>query len=271
LKSNPSDPPPGEIPEALADAIARARPRLGRLAATVQFFQAIGSTNDAALRRARHAESEGLVVVADEQTAGRGRRGHSWFSPPLAGLYVSVVLAPAASRDARRATMLLTLAAGVALAEGIEAATGLVVDLKWPNDLQVSRRKLAGILAEGADGRVVVGYGINVAATALPPDLRDGATSLESELGRTVDRHLILVETLVALSRRYDDLLEGQFDAILDAWRRHAPAASGTRVTWTTTDGTRSGITAGIDDGGALLVQVGDQVERIVSGEIRWL
>jgi BirA family biotin operon repressor/biotin-[acetyl-CoA-carboxylase] ligase len=187
-------------------------------------------------------------------------------------LYVSVVLAPATARvDPMRATMLLTLAAGVALAEGIDAATGLSVSLKWPNDLFVLRRKLAGILAEGTDGLVVVGYGINVAPAAFPPELGERATSLESELGRLVDRHHVLVETLAALSRRYEDLLAGRFDAILDAWRQHAPNASGTRVAWTTRDGTQSGVTAGIDDQGALLVQVGDRVERVVSGQVTWL
>ena len=81
----------------------------------------------------------------------------------------------------------------------------------------------------------------------------------------------MLVETLAALSRRYEDLLDGRFDAILDAWRRYAPGASGARVTWTTPHGTQSGVTAGIDDWGALLVQVADRVERIVSGEVTWL
>lgn len=189
---------------------------------------------------------------------------------------MSVVLTPASSADPARATTLLTLAAGVALAEGIEQATTLRVDLKWPNDLQVSRRKLGGILAErlGAGdrpGTVVVGYGINLRATAFPTELRQRATSLESELGRAVDRHQVLAETLAALSRRYDDLLAGRFDAILDAWRALAPGASGARVTWTTNAGTVTGITAGVDDLGALLVQIGDRVERIVSGEVIWL
>jgi BirA family transcriptional regulator, biotin operon repressor / biotin---[acetyl-CoA-carboxylase] ligase len=266
LKSNPSDP---GGPEGLryATAIEHARPRLGRLASAFHFFPTVGSTNDVALA----CRAEGVLVVADEQTAGRGRRGHHWFSPAGSGLYVSVVLAPATARiDPLRAATLLTLAAGVGLAEGIEAATGLAVSLKWPNDLLVERRKVAGILAEAAERRVVVGYGINVAPAAFPPELRDRATSLESELGRLVDRHHVLVETLAALSRRYEDLLDGRFDAILDAWRRLAPAASGARVNWTTMDGAKSGVTAGIDDRGALLVHVGDRVERIVSGEIEW-
>jgi BirA family transcriptional regulator, biotin operon repressor / biotin---[acetyl-CoA-carboxylase] ligase len=270
LKSNP--------PDDLVDAIARARPRLGRLASTVLFFDTIGSTNDEAARHPPAPSPEGLVVVADEQTAGRGRRGHTWFSPSGSGLYVSVVLAPAtATSDPARATTLLTLAAGVALAEGIEQAAGLRVDLTWPNDLLVCRRKLAGILAESSGSvgdrsdTVVVGYGINVRPTAFPPELRDRATSLESELGRAVDRHHVLAETLAALSRRYEDLLAGRFDAILDAWRRLAPGASGARVTWTSNAGESSGVTAGIDDLGALLVRVDDRIERIVSGEVAWL
>jgi BirA family biotin operon repressor/biotin-[acetyl-CoA-carboxylase] ligase len=233
----------------------------------VQFFPAVGSTNDVAASLPHRS-----VVVAGEQTAGRGRRGRTWFSPPGSGLYVSVVLAPAAARvDPARATTLLTLTAGVALAEGVEAATGLSVDLKWPNDLLVSGRKLAGILAERHADTVVLGYGINVLATAFPPELRGQATSLESETGRRIESDLVLDDTLAALSRRYEDLLDGRFDAILDAWRRRAPAASGARVSWTTMEGTQSGVTAGIDAQGALLVQVGDRVERIVSGEVNWL
>jgi BirA family biotin operon repressor/biotin-[acetyl-CoA-carboxylase] ligase len=275
LKSTPS-----ELPGELATALDRARARLGPIASTLLLFDALGSTNDEAAERsgstgATPAHAEGLVIVADMQTAGRGRRGHTWFSPAGAGLYVSVVLQPSRARiDPERATILLTLTAGVALAEGIRHATGLQVDLKWPNDLQVSKRKLGGILAEasrnGIGDAVIVGYGVNVCATAFPPELRDRVTSLESELGRSVDRHHVLVETLAALAQRYADLLDGRFDAILDAWRGLAPGASGARVTWTTLEGARAGITAGIDDRGALLVRTADRIERIVSGELAW-
>ena len=117
----------------------------------------------------------------------------------------------------------------------------------------------------------MLGYGINVGPMAYPPELRDRATSLEFELGRHVDRALLLVESLASLARRYDDLLEGRFDAILDAWRARAPAATGARVTWAAPSGTVSGLTAGIDDEGALLVRVGERMERIVAGEVRWL
>lgn len=254
------------------DALDAARGRFGRLLTSFHFFPIVGSTNDYALSLA----TEGAVVVADEQTAGRGRRGHSWFSPPASGLYVSVVLTPSRAADPRRAATLVTIMAGTALAEGIDNATGLRVTLKWPNDLFVERRKLGGILAESASGggipaAITVGYGINVVAASFPPELRDRATSLESELGRVVDPVHVLVETLAALAVRYDDLLAGRFDAILDGWRQRAPAAAGARVRWTTPDGMRTGTTAGIDDHGALLVRTeGNRTERIVSGEIVW-
>jgi BirA family transcriptional regulator, biotin operon repressor / biotin---[acetyl-CoA-carboxylase] ligase len=264
-----------DLPAEFADAIARVRPRLGRLASTIAYYPTIGSTNDVALTRSAALpglpDRHGLVVVADEQTAGRGRRGHAWFSPAGSGLYVSVVLAPARARvDPARAIRLLTLAVGVALAEAVETAAGLRVDLKWPNDLYVARRKLAGILAEAAGDAVVVGYGVNVTAASFPPDLRDRATSLESELGRACDRPALFAETLATLDARYADLLEGRFDAILDAWRRRAPAASGARVTWSAPGGLVSGVTAGIDDDGALVVRTSTGIERIVAGELTW-
>ena len=253
------------------DAEARPSRDVGRYCPTV------GSTNDVAAMLAGRGRCE-CVVIADAQTAGGGRVCRAWFSPPGSGLYVSVVLTPGRSRDDRaaRATRLVTLAAGVALAEAVATATGLAVDVKWPNDLYVAGRKLAGILAEAAGGpetgeAIVLGYGINVGATAYPPELRDRATSIESELGRPVDRALLLAESLVALARRYDDLLTGRFDVILDAWRARSPGCSGARVAWITASGELTGTTAGIDGEGALLVKAGDRIERIVAGELQWL
>jgi BirA family biotin operon repressor/biotin-[acetyl-CoA-carboxylase] ligase len=265
------------LPTEFADAFASASSRLGRLGSPILYFPAVGSTNDIAATLAMRSPGEGAVVIADAQTAGRGRRGRKWFSPPGAGLYVSVVLKPGPPLHAGdgRATRLLTLAAGVALAEAIETATGLAVDVKWPNDLFIGRRKLAGILAEAAGSGsaepIVLGYGINVGPAAYPFELRDRATSLESERGRQVDRALLLIESLASVARRYDDLLAGRFDAILDAWRARAPGSTGARVSWTTISGMSSGVTAGIDDEGALLVLVGDRLERIVAGEVTWL
>jgi BirA family transcriptional regulator, biotin operon repressor / biotin---[acetyl-CoA-carboxylase] ligase len=244
---------------------------LAPLGRTFEFFPTIGSTNDVAAQHAASGDHEGAVFVADAQTSGRGRRGRTWFSPPGAGLYVSTILRPGRSSDRERATLLTTIAAGVALAEGVRYATGLTTSLKWPNDLYAARRKLAGILAEGIGSSVVLGYGINISTASFPPELGDRATSLETELGRGVDRARVFAETLAALAARYDDLLAGRFDAILDAWRALAPAARGARVSWTTPAGERSGVTTGVDDRGALLVRCGESIERIVAGELVWL
>jgi BirA family biotin operon repressor/biotin-[acetyl-CoA-carboxylase] ligase len=267
--------PPGDpLPPEFAEVLAAARERLRPLGDPILFFKTIGSTNDVALDLAARGGCDGAIVIADEQTAGRGRRGRNWFSPQGSGLYVSIVLRPAdASVDPQRATSLLTLAAGVALAEAIESVTGLRADIKWPNDLLVGRRKIAGILAESATsdlGRVVLGYGLNVDARAYPRELADRATSLETELGRTIDRALVCAETLARLSARYRDLLAGRFDAILDGWRHRAPASRDARVTWSTPSGPQHGVTAGIDGRGALLVRVDDRIETIVGGDVTW-
>lgn len=269
---------PAPLPQDLASALELCRERLGTTAARVLYFDTIGSTNDVAASLAVDGAAEGTVVIADAQTSGRGRRGRTWFSPPGAGLYVSVVLTPSRASEApERAISLLTITAGVALAEAVERVTGLGPAIKWPNDLLVERRKLAGILAEGvaqstAAGlrAVVLGYGINVGTAAYPPELADRVTSLESELGRPIDRAGLCAESLASLTERYADLVSGRFDAILDAWRGRAFGARGARVEWDAVTGVRTGITEGIDDMGALLVRTGDVVERIVAGEVRW-
>ena len=165
---------------------------------------------------------------------------------------------------------LLTLAAGVAVREGIATATGLAADLKWPNDVIIGRRKLAGILAEGIaigsrDQAVIIGVGVNVQQASYPPDVAARATSLEGELGRTVDRGPLLSHILIALWDRLAMLEQGPGD-ILQAWRAASPNAVGTRVEWEGKHGT----TAGIDDSGALLVRTTAGVERIIAGELHW-
>jgi len=233
----------------------------------VRRHRVLPSTMDAASSLAHDGAGHGVVVVAEEQTAGRGRRGTQWVSPPGAGIYLSFVARPRSSSS----TSLITLAAGVGVREGIQAATGLAADLKWPNDLIVGKRKLAGILAEGLaigtpDQAVIIGVGINIQAAAYPPDVEARATSLESELGRPVDGDEVLDGVLNGLWDRLA-LLDQNPSDILQAWRAASPSAIGTRVEW---EG-RHGITAGIDDNGALLVKTGTGIERIIAGELRWM
>ena len=230
----------------------------------VRWYRSLPSTMDVAASLADAGAAHGVVVLAGEQTAGRGRRGSVWASPPGAGLYLSFVARPSAS------TSLLTLAAGVGVRDGILSATGLAASLKWPNDLLLGRRKIAGILAEGhaigtATQSVIIGVGVNMRAAALPRDIEARATSIEGELGRPVSHGAVLAEILAGLWTRLAALERSPGD-ILQAWRADSPSAIGTTVEW---DG-RTGVTAGIDDAGALLVRTDAGVERIIAGELRW-
>jgi BirA family transcriptional regulator, biotin operon repressor / biotin---[acetyl-CoA-carboxylase] ligase len=273
LKSSLSETP---LPSDLRAAIDDARPRLGLCGAHVHYSQSIGSSNDIALRFAESGAPEGTVVIAGAQTAGRGRRGHDWFSPPGAGLYVSIVFRPGGWQPRGNGQTLLTLAAAVALAEGIRISTGLEPEIKWPNDLIVGRRKLAGILAEAAGAEppfdhIVLGFGVNLSRASYPASIASRATSIEHELGRVPDRGVVCAEVLAALASWYASLAAGRFDAILSRWTQLSPSSRGALVEWVTPQGVASGKTAGVDGDGALLVETANGVQRVVGGEVRWL
>ena len=263
------------FPQELEPALSRSRERRGVFGEPRYYFSQIGSTNDEAARLAEAGAPEGTTIVASAQTSGRGRFGRTWFSPAGAGLYVSVIV-----RD-RRAAALLTLAGGVAVAEGIQAACGLPVQIEWPNDVVADaglgrRRKLAGILAEASSGAaglqyVVLGFGINLYPAAYPPEIAGRATSLSAELGRSVDAGPVLAECLAALAACMADLGAGRNERLIDRWLALAPSANGSRVECESAGGPLSGVTAGIDGDGALLVRCGPRVERVRSGRVRWL
>jgi BirA family biotin operon repressor/biotin-[acetyl-CoA-carboxylase] ligase len=261
--------PETRLPDELGDRVSQALPRLGRLGANLHYFPSVTSTNDIVATLAARGAPDGTTIVADMQTSGRGRRGRTWYSPPGAGLYVSILFRSTASGSA------LTMMAGVALAEAIVASTGLAAAIKWPNDLVAGGRKLAGILAEaaGASSRIehiVLGFGVNVARAAYPREIADRATSIEQELGRPADRGLVLAEALASIATHHAQLAAGGFDAILARWRELSPSSRGARVEWTGPDGPLRGTTAGVDDQGALLVRVDSRVERIIGGELKW-
>ncbi len=250
------------LPDDLAAALEALRGQRPDARLDVRWHASLPSTMDVASALVSEGAPHGVVIGAERQTAGRGRRGTAWASPPGAGLYFSFI--------ARQPATLITLAAGVAVRDGVHAATGLSADLKWPNDLVIGRSKLAGILAEGvaigaAHQAVVIGVGLNVRPAAYPPDGAARATSLEGELGRAVDRGQVLAASLVALVDGLARLDRDPGD-ILRAWRAASPSATGTRVEW---DG-RHGTTAGIDDNGALLVKTAAGIERIIAGELNW-
>jgi BirA family transcriptional regulator, biotin operon repressor / biotin---[acetyl-CoA-carboxylase] ligase len=273
LSSNPSDLPPlaGVLPGDIASALGAAAGRLGIFREQVLWYPEVPSTNDIAQRYAEHGAPEGRTVIADHQTAGRGRLGRTWASPSGAGLYVSVVLRPG-----RDVVTLLTLAAGVALADAIERSTGLRPMLKWPNDVWLDGRKLGGILTEaGSRGNsvehAVVGFGLNISRAAYPPDVSSRAISLEEELGRPVDRGLVLAECLAALSARYEQLRQGRRAELLDAWRTAAHPMLKRHVEWEQSGRTCHGVAVDVDDAGALIVETPAGRDRIISGEVRWI
>ena len=286
MNSDPSDlvqavePPPD-----IADALAASRDRRCGFGAPLFYFPAIGSTNDVASRLAAGGAPEGTTVAAEAQSSGRGRLGRTWFSPQGAGLYVSVVIRPDAGGPAGPGgrpsaapglPAVVTLAAGVALAEAIRDTTGLQAEIKWPNDLVFERRKLAGILAEAsAQGAeldyVVLGFGVNIRPVTYPPDLARRATSIEAELGRPIDRGLLFARVLEHLSAGREALRRGEIGGVLGRWRRMAPSAVGARVEWQAPGGAVRGRTAGLDNDGALLVERGGRIERVVAGEVIWL
>jgi BirA family biotin operon repressor/biotin-[acetyl-CoA-carboxylase] ligase len=182
----------------------------------------------------------------------------------------------ALERDART-TSLLTIAAGVGLAEGLAVASALPVTLKWPNDLHVHGRKAGGILSEAGDAAeevacVIVGFGINLRQIVWPGDLATRATSLEAELGSPIPRSLVLVESLAGFAARLRDLRAGRYDAILSRWRELSPTAIGARVRTRTESGWREGRTAGIAEDGALLVSGGGaHLMRVTSADFEWV
>jgi len=270
-------------PQDVLEALAAAADRLGPFRDRLVWYEEIGSTNDVAAAMAQREAPEGAVVAANAQTSGRGRLGRAWASPPGAGLYVSLILRPAA-----HALPLLTIAAGVALADGIETGSGLRIGLKWPNDLVAGRRKLGGVLSEAISlgtaaglprGQsrgpvvdcVIVGFGINLLTAAYPPDVETRATSLERELGRAPDRGLVLAECLAAFAATYDALQHGHAEHVLAAWRARAADHLGRHVEWDDGAGLMSGVAQDIDATGALLVRVGKETVRVISGEVRWL
>jgi BirA family biotin operon repressor/biotin-[acetyl-CoA-carboxylase] ligase len=172
---------------------------------TVIWFESIPSTMPEAARLASEGAPAGTVVVAEEQTAGQGRLGRSWYSEKESGLYVSFVLRPAAPEGALQ---LVTVAAGLAAQEAVERVSGIRCRIKWPNDLLADGKKCGGILCQTAEEAVIAGIGINVNHAGFPPELAGTATSLRLLTGRITAREDLLVE-LAERMDHYCGILEG--------------------------------------------------------------
>ncbi len=239
------------------------------------FFDEIGSTNDQAALLAEGGSPEGTVVIADRQSRGRGQKERKWFSPPGAGIYLSLILRPTVPPGE---TPKITLLTAVAVAEALISLAGLDIRIKWPNDLNVNGRKIAGILAEtdqeaGVVHHVVVGVGINVnfRPGILPDELKETATSVLIESGKEMSRSVIVRGFLEAFESHYEAFLRGGFDAILDRWKKHARVI-GVRVSAEGAGGRLNGIVIDVDRNGSLVItDEAGRTHTIASGEVQFL
>ena len=232
----------------------------------LRYSRSCESTQELARAALAEGEGEHLALVTDFQRAGRGRHGKSWVAPAEQALLFTAVLRV----DPPPAT-LIPLAAGVALAEAVEAASGVRVDLKWPNDLQVGAAKLGGILVERPPGGcALVGIGINVSQRESDLPLGIPATSLAHVSPGVVDREALLAEVLVRLERTWDRLLEQGAGWVRTAWKERSTMLGRPVELATAGRPTRTGVAEDLSPDGALIVRLADgRLETVVAGEVR--
>jgi len=238
----------------------------------IRVFQETTSTNDIVEKLARDGVAEGSVVFAETQTKGRGRLARKWLSPARRGLWFSVLLRP--HLRPQEATQ-LTVASATALRRAIQAQTGLSPEIKWPNDVLINGRKVAGILTELSAEldrvkHVVLGIGVNVNSNPgdFPPELRKLATSLKIETGKPVARAELAVAILKELDRDYARLTGGDFSAVADEWEAHGTTL-GREIMIRTGDRSIRGRAESLGEDGALLLRTEHgHLERIIGGDV---
>jgi BirA family biotin operon repressor/biotin-[acetyl-CoA-carboxylase] ligase len=240
-------------------------------AGKLHFSAVTGSTNSDALVAARGGAPHGSVYFADEQQAGRGRGDHGWHSAFGEGLYVSVLLRP---QIPTARLPLLPLVAGLAAADAVAKVAGLAVDIRWPNDLLIGPRKTGGILVEASSegtaiAFAVVGIGINVHQRSFAPGLSTAATSLDLEAGRRISRECLLVALLKSLEREMPGLAEASAAKTIST--RVGSASTWIRGRSVEVHGPQacSGVTAGLDEQGFLLVRTDAGMVTVQTGGIR--
>jgi BirA family biotin operon repressor/biotin-[acetyl-CoA-carboxylase] ligase len=238
----------------------------------IQVFEQTTSTNDVAEKLARDGVKEGAVVFAESQTRGRGRLGRAWLSPAHKGLWFSVLLRPHLHPQE---TTQLTVISATALRRAIKTVAGLSAEIKWPNDLLLGGKKVAGILTEMSAEmdrvrHVILGIGVDVnqGAEEFPPELRKTATSLKMESGREISRAELAVEILRELDFDYARIGAGKFSEVADEWEA-ACATIGRDVTVHVGDRRFRGHAESLDDDGALLIRTEHgHLERIIGGDV---
>jgi BirA family transcriptional regulator, biotin operon repressor / biotin---[acetyl-CoA-carboxylase] ligase len=261
------------VPDALhADDLAARMGKARVVGREIHVFHETTSTNDVAARLARGGAAEGAVVFAESQTKGRGRMGRTWISPEGKGLWFTVLLRP---NFPPQGTTQLTVAAATALTRAVTLQTGLVPDIKWPNDILIRGRKVAGILTEmraelDQVQEVLLGIGVdvNLEAGDFPERLRRIATSLRIETGQKVNRAELAVAIMRELDRDYQMVVEGRFELLAEQWEERC-STLGCEVAIRFGDRVIRGRAESLDDDGALLVRgAHGHLERIVGGDV---
>lgn len=238
---------------------------------TILRFDSLPSTNTEAINQAKRGANEGLCVVAKQQSAGRGRHGRVWISPENAGLYFSIVLRP---KLETRFLPLLTLMSAVAVFDVLQESYQLKPDIKWANDVLVNDKKICGILAETAETKsgfaVIVGIGINLQTSNFPSELNEIATSIESETGKTPNLEVLLEDLTHKLSIHYQRLHDKDgAEKIRQAWTRRSSYAFEREVKAVLGNETIFGTTRGIEENGALRVEIQTgEIKIIQAGDV---
>lgn len=237
----------------------------------ISFYETINSTNLRAKLDADNGAPEGALVVADMQTAGRGRRGRTWSSPAGLNVYFTLILKPRYVPD--KASM-VTLVMALAVAEGIRETCGVEAGIKWPNDIVVNGKKVCGILTEMSVEKdfihhVVIGVGINVGLQEFAPELADTATSLQAECGRKVPKAALVANIMKAFEKYYESFREKtDLSDLVDSYNKML-VNRGKTVRVLDPKGEYSGVAEGINELGELLVELPDgHVENVYAGEV---
>ncbi len=261
------------LPDVLLPQLIRPRLRTRIIGRSLYHFYEVDSTNLFAARLVahRHKIAEGTVIIAEFQTAGRGRLGRAWYSEREAGLYFSMVLFPKAPPSL---APLFTLGTAVAMHNAVERYAGLDIDIKWPNDLLIGRKKCCGILSEiqaelDSVKMMIIGVGLNANHERLPEDIRDRATSLLMASGRIQSRLEILLEFFAEFEKIYLDFERKGPRGIIEQWTRFSSFAYGRKLE--IHDGVRkiAGVTRGLNPLGALRIEQKDGgIEEVYSGEV---
>ena len=259
------------VPDTIAEEEVASRLQTERMGRQIRYFSRIDSTNQYAKRIAEEGAPDGTLIIADEQTAGKGRSGRTWVTPPAEAIAFTLLLRPKLSPD--RISM-VTLVMGLAVTNAVNSLYGVSAGIKWPNDVVIKGRKLCGILTEmSAEVRqanyIVIGVGINANLTSFPEVIKEIATSLKLELGRDINRAELIARVMAEFERLYAEFeAQGDLGAVMQEYNELCLNA-GSKVRVLDPNGEYTGTSRGINSMGELLVETEDgKMQEVYAGEV---